>query len=369
MEKTAVAPRTAIFTALGKVCAALWLLMPFASPVTANSEQSEQAQIRWGQKIEQFKGELRATSEFNPQWLEQTLSSATHNARVKRLMTPASGASSTVPDWQEYRSRLVSPPRIEAGVQFWRQNRQTLATVEERWGVPAHVIVGIIGIETFYGRNTGDIRALDALATLAFDYPAGHPRATERAAYFHRELEQFLRLSQQNGLDPLTVRGSFAGALGIAQFMPSSWMLYGEDYDRNGRADLIGSPQDAIASVANYLRAHGWKPGKPAWFEVQFDAAGADLATLLKPDILPTFDVASLESLGARIIPSEGKNYEGLLALVELRNGERPAQYIIGTENFYAITRYNQSSYYALAVLELGAEVARKLASPPPPGP
>lgn len=330
---------------------------------TATQQTASQAPADWQEKINLFKGSLRSDPELPSQWVDQVLSDAVYNARVKRLMTPAAGARSTVPDWQEYRARLVNSARIEAGVAFWRKNRQTLINVAQETGVPAEVIVGIIGIETFYGRNTGDIRVLDALSTLAFDYPATHPRANEREAYFRQELEQFLRLCIQNDLDPLKVRGSFAGAMGIPQFMPSSWMQYGEDFDKNGAPDLIGSQQDAIASVANYLRAHGWKPGKPAWYSVSFNADVLNLEELLKPDILPTFDAQSLARLGANIAPS-GTDHQGLLALVKLRNGARSPEYIIGTENFYAVTRYNQSSYYALAVLELGAEVARRLETP-----
>lgn len=316
----------------------------------------------WDEKIQQLQGELRADLELNGDWVEQILNQAQFNARVQRLMTPSTTGGTTVRDWQEYRNRLVSPARIDAGVLFWMQNSQTLQAVEAKWGVPAEVIVGIIGIETFYGRNTGNIRVLDALATLAFDYPQSHPRAEQRAAYFRQELIQFLRLCVENDLDPLTVRGSFAGAMGIPQFMPSSWMLYGEDYDKGTQANLLSSPADAIASVANYLRAHGWKAGVPAWYSVKLQADGPQMATLLQPDILPTFDVEALQSLGAQVTP-EGKNHEGLLALVELKNGPREPQYILGSENFYAVTRYNQSSYYALAVLELGSQVHQRILS------
>lgn len=314
----------------------------------------------WDEKIQQLQGELRADLEFNADWVEQILNQAQFNERVQRLMTPSTSSSTTVRDWQEYRTRLVNQARIDAGVLFWLQNAQTLEAVQAQWGVPAEVIVGIIGIETFYGRNTGNIRVLDALATLAFDYPPTHPRADQRAAYFRQELIQFLRLCVENDLDPLTVRGSYAGAMGIPQFMPSSWMLYGQVYDKGGKANLLTSAPDAIASVANYLRAHGWKPGLPAWYSVALEASEAQKTVLLKPDILPTFDVAALERLGAQIAP-EGKNHEGLLALVELKNGAREPQFILGSENFYAVTRYNQSSYYALAVLELGAEVHQRI--------
>ncbi|THT98701.1 lytic murein transglycosylase B [Lampropedia puyangensis] len=314
----------------------------------------------WAEQVRAFAGTFAADPDIPSEWASQILAQAQYNARVKRLMTPAQGSTSTVRDWQGYRARLVSPARIDAGVQFWRRNQQVLQEVQKQWGVPASVIVGIIGIETSYGQNVGNIRVLDALSTLAFDYPQEHPRALERAAYFRKELEQFLRLCRANGLDPLSITGSFAGAMGIPQFMPSSWMLYGEDYDSSGGVNLLTSAHDAIASVANYLRAHGWKPDQPAYFNIDLrQTTAAQMATLLAPDILPTFDQAALTALGAQLMPS-GQRYEGQMALVELKNGENPPEYIAGTENFYAVTRYNQSSYYALAVLQLGEAVQRR---------
>ncbi|RMX04130.1 lytic murein transglycosylase B [Corticibacter populi] len=340
-----------------------------------NGDATEDVQLTaaspWQNQLHAFAGSLAGDPTLSANWVETVLSQAQHNSRVKRLMTPAPNATTTVRDWQAYQRRLVTPARIDAGALFWRTHQSTLRAVEAQWGVPASVIIGIIGIETFYGQNTGNIRVLDALATLAFDFPATHPRASERARYFRRELEQFLRLCQANGLDPLALRGSFAGAMGIPQFMPSSWLLYGQDYDGNGSSHLIDSPADAIASVANYLSAHGWKSGKPAYFDVDLHEADAtSLAILLGPDILPTFEQAALRQFGAQLLPVE-THYGGLLALVELKNGTAAPQYVLGTENFYAITRYNQSSYYAMAVLQLGEAVERKmqLQSALPPSP
>lgn len=319
------------------------------------------AAASWSQQVRDFAGTFAADPDIPTAWAMQVLEQAQYNKRVKRLMTPAPGTTSTVRDWQAYQARLVSAARIESGVQFWRRNQATLADVEAQWGVPARVIVGIIGIETSYGQNMGNIRVLDALATLAFDYPTEHPRATERAAYFRKELEEFLRLCHTNGLDPLALTGSFAGAMGIPQFMPSNWTLYGEDYDHSGAVNLISSTNDAIASVANYLRAHGWRPNQPAYFGVDLQQTSpAQMRTLLAPDILPSFDMVGLTALGVSLLPAK-QQYEGQMALVELKNGENPPEYVIGTENFYAVTRYNQSSYYALAVLKLGEAVEQRL--------
>lgn len=350
---------------LAAACAALVLAIaavPSATaqpaPQAASAQEAQQRQ--WRTQLQTFAGSLTDDAELPAQWVAQVLGQAQYNPRVKRLMTPAPGTTTTVRDWQAYRARLLTSARIESGVMFWRRHQRTLQDAELRWGVPASVIVGIIGIESAYGQNTGNIRVLDALATLAFDYPAEHPRAQERADYFRRELVQFLRMARSNGLDPLQLRGSYAGAMGIPQFMPSSWLLYGQDFDGDGRVNLIDSPEDAIGSVANYLAAHGWRAGQPAYFDVALQASAEQKATLLAPSILPTFDQPGLQALGAQLLPA-GQRYDGQMALIELRNGAQPAEYVIGTENFYAVTRYNQSSYYALAVLQLGEAVQHRL--------
>ena len=188
-------------------------------------------------------------------------------------------------------------------------------------------------------------------------------RAAERRAFFQRELEQFLTLMDRTGIDPHTPRGSYAGAMGLGQFMPSSWSRYAVDFDGDGRIDLWRSAQDAIGSVANYFVGHGWQSGMPTHYAVAFDAATLQLDALLAPDILPTFSVASMAAQGAHV-QSEGAQHTGPLALVELQNGAEAPSYVAGTENFYAITRYNWSSYYAMAVIELGREIATARATP-----
>jgi hypothetical protein len=198
----------------------------------------------------------------------------------------------------------------------------------------------------------GQFRVLDALTSLSFDHPPEHPRLAERVAFFRGELEQFLALAHRSGGDPQLPLGSFAGAMGLPQFMPSSWIRWGVDFDGDGRVDLRNSPADAIGSVANYFKVHGWQPGLPTHFPVAFDTARVDMDTLLAPDILPTFSATRFQALGA-LIEGPALSHPGQLALVELQNGEAPNSYVAGTENFYAITRYNQSSYYAMAVIDL----------------
>ncbi|MEO5794708.1 MAG: lytic murein transglycosylase B [Rhodoferax sp.] len=291
---------------------------------------------------------------LDPIWVHQILAQARFIPSVPRLMAPA--PTGTVKNWKVYRSRFIDPVRIAAGVRFWQANHATLERAEKEYGVPAEIIVGIIGVETIYGKNMGNFRVLDALATLAFDFPASHPRAKERSAYFKGELEQFLSLTQRAGIDPLSLRGSYAGAMGLPQFMPTSWVNYAVDFDGDSRVDLFSSPADAIGSVASYFKAFNWQPGMPATYPVQL-APNADMDALLAPDILPTFSVARFQALGAQL-DGPALQHTGPLALVELQNGGDPPQYVAGTENFYAITRYNWSSYYAMAVLELGQEVA-----------
>ena len=302
-----------------------------------------------------FADDMAARRDLDPAWVREMVGQARQLPTVTRLMTP--GSASAPKNWRVYRSRFIDPVRIRAGVRFWQDNRAALARAEQEFGVPAEIIVGIIGVETIYGQQMGSFRVADALATLAFDFPTSHPRATERSTYFKGELEQFLALHQRAGSDPFQPRGSYAGAMGMPQFMPTSWARYAVDFDGDGRVDLFNSPADAIGSVANYFKGYGWTPGMPSYYPVSFDAQKLDKDALLAPDILPTFSVASFTAKGA-VLEGDALQHKGPLALVELQNGGDAPSYVAGTENFYTITRYNWSSYYAMAVLELGREVA-----------
>lgn len=299
--------------------------------------------------------------QLDPAWVQQTLVQAQRLPVVEKLVLPP--ASPVAKDWGAYRARFIEPVRIQAGQRFWRQHQATLARAEREYGVPAAIIVGIIGVETLYGQNTGNFRVVDALGTLAFHFPLAHPRAAERQAFFRSELEQFLLLTSRSGADPLAIRGSYAGALGLPQFMPSSWAKFAVDFDGDGRIDLFGSPADAIGSVANYFKAFQWRTGMPTHYPVTLTPGQTDMDTLMAPDILPTFSVASFVAKGAAL-EGAALNHTGPLALIELRNGPNAPSYVAGTENFYAITRYNWSSYYAMAVIELAEEVGREMNKP-----
>jgi membrane-bound lytic murein transglycosylase B len=303
--------------------------------------------------------DLAQRRDLDRDWVRNAVGQARHLPVVARLMQPA--PTGTAKNWRVYRSRFIDPVRIGAGLRFWQDNRETLERAEREYGVPAEIIVGIIGVETIYGQNTGNFRVIDALATLAFNFPSSHPRATERSQYFLGELEQFLTQQHRAGTDPLEPLGSYAGAMGMPQFMPTSRAKFAVDFDGDGVIDLNRSAADVIGSVANYFKAFHWQPGMPTHYPVRFDTTRLDMDALMAPDILPTFSVASFTAKGA-LLEGSALQHSGPLALVELQNGADAPQYVAGTENFYAITRYNWSSYYAMAVIELGWEVKAALA-------
>jgi membrane-bound lytic murein transglycosylase B len=231
-------------------------------------------------------------------------------------------------------------------VAFWRANAATLERAAREFGVPPEIVVAIIGVETEYGRNTGTFRVIDALATLAFDYP-------RRAEYFRSELEQYLLYTREAGLDAAALRGSYAGAIGIPQFMPGSIRRFGVDFDGDGRRDLRASRPDAIGSVANFLAAHGWVAGAPVAIaaSVQGDAHRA----LVNGEVVPIYRPEVLRAAGVEFAaPIEP---DAPCVLVELESPDSPPVHLVGLQNFYALTRYNRSSFYAAAVNDLADEI------------
>ncbi len=311
-----------------------------------------------------FADELATTQGWDAVALREQLGQALNLPRVRQLILPA--AVGTAKNWTAYRDRFIEPKRLEAGVAFWAEHEPALVRAEATYGVPASVIIGILGVETFYGRITGGFKVLDALATLAFDFPAEHPRAAERQAFFRSELAEFLKLCRENGLDATDVRGSYAGALGLPQFMPGSWRRHAVDFDADGRIDLIASADDAIGSVAHYLSEYGWKAGEATHYSVRLPARRHERARLPAPDIKPPFTAAELVAAGAE--PSAAaREHDGPMAVIELQNGpKKPTTVLLGTQNFWVVTRYNWSAYYALAVIELGRAVERARAVPAP---
>ena len=304
----------------------------------------------------QLATELAQRHSLNPTWVKAQLAQAQYQPSVARLMMPP--PAGVAKNWAAYRARFIEPDRVRAGAAFWAAHEAWLDAAERRWGVPAELVIGIIGVETFYGRVTGNYRVLDALATLSLDFPKGR---SDRSEFFRSELGEFLKLAQAQNLPTNEVKGSYAGAIGLGQFMPGSINRYAVDFDGDGRVDMggiqSGAAADVIGSIANYLAEHGWQRGMPSHFEVKPPSSSADRAALLQPDILPSFTSAQMADRGA-VLDGQGLSHAGLLALVALQNGEAAPSHIAGTQNFYAVTRYNHSAYYALAVIELGRAVA-----------
>ncbi len=325
----------------------LLMLASWSLPATAWDSSREE--------VRSFVAELAAEG-FDRQWLEALLASGqTQEAILDAMRRPA---EKTKP-WHAYRAIFLTPARIEAGVEFRREHAEGLARVAAETGVPAEIIAAIIGVETFYGRRSGRFRVLDALGTLAFDYPP-------RSHFFRRELREFLLLAREEQLDAGAVLGSYAGAMGPPQFIPSSYRAYAVDGDGDGRRDLFASWDDIMASVANYFVAHRWEPGGPVF------APGKPLPGVQAPasdNRLVLRDTVG--SLHARGIVTAGYPPSALpAALFELEGAEHP-EYWVGFHNAYVITRYNRSVMYALAVYQLAEALAAQpletLAAEPSP--
>ncbi len=258
--------------------------------------------------------------------------------------------------WHQYRPIFLTEKRIREGVEFWNTHRRVLEAVGAETGVPPEIITAIIGVETFYGRITGKHRVLDALTTLAFGYP-------RRAAFFRSELEHFLLLAEEEGIDVLNTTGSYAGAMGYGQFMPSSYRYYARDHDGDGSRDLLHSVPDAIASVANYFKEHGWRAGQPVAFPLQASPGARKFKAEKRPQ-KPQYSWRQLADWGYRLkpgtaVPQEflGPNTRLSLVVLELPDGY---EYWAALPNFYTITRYNHSPLYAMAVWQLAQAIAAR---------
>ncbi len=260
-------------------------------------------------------------------------------AVLKAIAPPADARQRS---WQSYRARFIEPQRLAAGRAFWRRHAAALAKATAESGVPAEIIVAIIGIETFYGRQLGRFDVFAALTTLAFDYPP-------RAELFRRELEALLLLAREEGRAPLDYRGSYAGALGLPQFLPSSIRAYAVDFDHDGRIDLTGSADDAIGSVAYFLKAHGWEADGPIAVPLKLGADDTAADTLLAEGILPRRRPQEMACYGLTI-PATAPDAPA--ALIDLVTPGKPTEYWLGYRNFYVLTRYNRSSFYAMTVYQ-----------------
>ncbi|WAJ38408.1 lytic murein transglycosylase B [Pseudomonas sp. GOM7] len=272
---------------------------------------------------------------------EQLVSLFAEVQRKQAILDAISRPAERVKPWKEYRPIFITDKRVAQGVEFWKNNQAALDKAEAEYGVPAQFIVAIIGVETFYGGNTGSYRVMDALSTLAFDYPP-------RAPFFRKELREFLMLTREEQVDPLTLKGSYAGAMGLPQFMPSSFRAYAVDFDGDGHINIWSNPTDAIGSVASYFQRHGWQAGGPVASRAQVD--GEHYAEGLSEGLDPVKNVGELRALGWRSSDVLADDVPVTAFRLEGAEGD---EYWMGLPNFYVITRYNRSVMYAMAVNQL----------------
>jgi len=319
-------------------CIASVMMLVFGSVVLAAAPRAE-----LDPEVQSFVREMSERHGFDRSALEKLFRETRFLGSIIRAMdAPATGLP-----WHEFRARHITDARVKAGLQFWTENQALLEKAAAEFKVPPELIVSTIGVETIFGRRTGTIGVLDALTTLAFGYP-------RRAEFFRGELEQFLLLTRENGIPVNTLKGSFAGAIGIPQFMPSSYRKYAVDFDGDGVRDLRRTA-DAIGSVANYYRQFGWREGEPVI--VPADVGDTIPEDLLAGGIAPHLAIAEFRKRG--VVPQESvaEEYAAALFRVQMQDGPR---YWFGLNNFYVITRYNRSINYAMAVNELASALRRQ---------
>jgi membrane-bound lytic murein transglycosylase B len=296
--------------------------------------------------VKSFIAQMVDEHAFKKRQLRKLLAAAQSQPAILEAMDrPAEKAKM----WYEYRPIFLSERRISEGTEFWLAHRQELDRASVRSGVAPEYLAAILGVETYYGRLTGSYRVLDALATLAFDYPA-------RSKFFKDELEQYLLLTREMKLDPLTVKGSYAGAMGAPQFMPSNYRRYAVDADADGRIDLWTNWSDVCASVGNYLKEHGWNAGEPILSEASVEADKS--ADLDGRKLSLTETIGSLKAKGVEFDSSLPPDSPAILIAADEPDG---VHWRVGYNNFYVITRYNHSALYAMAVYELAAAVKQRV--------
>lgn len=311
--------------------------------------------VNFGQwkEVKQFLDDLSVRQGFDRAELEATIAKTRYVDAAVQLMKPAPPGKPK--NWQAYRQLFIEPGRINGGVRFWNDNRDALARAEALYGVPADIIVAIIGVETIYGANTGRFRVMDALATLAFAYPLA-PQRVARMDFFRNELESTLVYARQAGIDPFSLQGSYAGAVGLPQFMPSNIMKYAVDFDGDGKIDLRSSAIDAIGSVAAFLVAHGWRRDDPAPLAYPATVSSSGQWTrYINQGLEAKFRQQDLMADG--IVTTSSLPPGMLFGLVDLQNGAEATEFWLATNNFYAITQYNRSYFYAMSVVELGRAI------------
>lgn len=329
-------------------CAVTETKTPIPAPAHASYPHPVGKETKETDAINAFIRQMVEAHQFDESKLHALFDSVEIKADIlKRISSPSEGLP-----WYKYRKIFMTETRINAGVQFWRDNEQALAAAEKQYGVPAQIIIAIIGVETLYGKNTGNHRVIDALSTLAFAYPP-------RSKFFTSELEQFLLLCREENINPADPLGSYAGAMGMPQFMPSSFRNFAADFDNDSRRDIWHSKSDVIASIANYFTKHHWQANQA----IAFPATAKDkkYKSALNKDLKPDLTLAKLKSLQIKTSRSLPVNNKVKLLAFEQEQGE---ELWVALDNFYVITRYNHSPLYAMAVYQLSQAILNKKTSP-----
>ncbi|MFG3453758.1 lytic murein transglycosylase B [Stutzerimonas stutzeri] len=304
-----------------------------------------------GEKVAEFVREMTQDYGFASEQLVDVLAQA---ERKQAILDAISRPAERVKPWKEYRPIFITESRVAQGVDFWRENQAALERAEQEYGVPAEVIVSIIGVETFYGRNTGSYRVIDALSTLGFDYPPRQP-------FFRQQLKEFLLLAREEQVDPLVLTGSYAGAMGLPQFMPSSFRAYAVDFDEDGHIDIWKNPVDAIGSAANYFKQHGWTADAPV--VARATVKGERHVEGLTEGLEPVKNAAELRELGWSWLTETPVADDTAVTAFRL-DGADGDEFWVGLPNFYVITRYNRSVMYAMAVHQLAGQLAQARGTP-----
>lgn len=328
---TPIQTHTFDLNAVMRILLSLLLIVSCVSQATASSVKPHQA----------FVDKLVNQHGFDRQFVEQQLATVKKDQAVLDAISRPWEAK----PWYQYRKIFLTDKRVQKGVVFWRQHQAALERAEQQLGVPAEIVVAIIGVETFYGTYTGKYSALDALYTLAF-------HRKRRSSFFKKELEQLFLLSREEQLTLVELKGSYAGALGWGQFISSSYRHYAIDFDGDGQRDLFNNPVDAIGSVANYFKAHRWQKGQP--IALPASVSGTGYSAFIKKGLKPKTTWKMLQKAGVSIEQDLSPTTKVSLLDFELAEGKA---YWLGLNNFYVITRYNHSPLYAMAVYQLSQQI------------
>lgn len=327
------------------------ILALIAVATCASAILAANAEPRYDERpeVQAFVAEMANKHGFTSSDLLKTFAEAEFRPSVIKAILPPTDAN--VRSWERYRPRFVNAARISNGIKFMAQYSEALKRAREIYGVPEEIIAAIIGVETVYGQDAGNFRVMDALTTLAFDYP-------RRAEYFRGELEQYLLMTREQKLDRFSVLGSYAGAIGLPQFMPTNIRKLAVDFDGDGKIDLRNNPVDAIGSVAHYLQSFGWQTDTPIAIAISFQDPAP---TQWTESIVPAITLDDIKSLRYTTQRSFDKNLN--FAIIPLESPDKAAEYWLGFNNFYVITRYNRSAFYAMSVVQLAETLQQGIAA------